>query len=255
MTAKQGDPVNSNYLCRLICGAGNSVPVEIVKGDSPPKMQGESFYYTTPGGKPIYAPSAYKWPKVYHGSTLRIEVGEKWAAKKSNHAVYDFSDGVRSAIFPNRVRRVGKIRIIPGYASSLGRIFLVNRGKRFYHSRRNLTLSAFQKAQTDKLQEIADQAKEAWAKQDAAKKKESALNKSLNKVWVSVEDCLSAGLCMPGILSFASRKLRIKDLSLVKSHKISIPANRLKEIDGNNRHVNLAIRKAVERCLNEKIPA
>ena len=56
----------------------NGAPVEVVPGNDEPHDAGESFYFTTPGGKLIHHPNAYKWAKVYHPSTTRVEVGRKW---------------------------------------------------------------------------------------------------------------------------------------------------------------------------------
>lgn len=47
-----------------------------------PRVEGASFYWTTPGGKPISHPSAYRWEKVYHPSTLRIVVGADWVRRR-----------------------------------------------------------------------------------------------------------------------------------------------------------------------------
>lgn len=57
-----------------------STPVEVIPGNAAPKVKGESYYFTTPGGKPIFYPAAYRWPKVYHGSTIRVEVGSAYVA-------------------------------------------------------------------------------------------------------------------------------------------------------------------------------
>lgn len=57
---------------------GDSAPIEIVAGDTAPRAAGRSYYWTTPGGKAIQYPNAYRWPKVYHASSRRIEVGVDW---------------------------------------------------------------------------------------------------------------------------------------------------------------------------------
>lgn len=61
--------------------SGSGVTVRVVSGDVAPALQGESGHYTTPGGKPVYHPNAYRraWGKpVYHCTTERVEVGEGW---------------------------------------------------------------------------------------------------------------------------------------------------------------------------------
>lgn len=60
---------------------GHSCPIIDVDGFAPPTVEGESYHWTTPGGRPVYHPNAYRraWGKpVYHGSTLRIRVGRGW---------------------------------------------------------------------------------------------------------------------------------------------------------------------------------
>jgi len=69
---------------RAHCGrrAYASIPVEVIAGGAPPAVQGEGYYWTTPSGKTIvHYPSAYRWPKWYHRSTLRVVVGEQWIAQ------------------------------------------------------------------------------------------------------------------------------------------------------------------------------
>lgn len=59
----------------MIGRVGSSYSIRVVPGDAPPQLVGESFHWTTPGGKPIRHPNAYRWPKVYHASTLHVVVG------------------------------------------------------------------------------------------------------------------------------------------------------------------------------------
>lgn len=254
MSVKQGDSVNYKYVCRLAARSANSVPVEITKGDSPPKEVGDNFYYTTPGGKPIAFPNAYKWPKVYHPSTLKIQVGEKWLAKKENQAVYDLSDGVRCVIFPGRARRVGNIRIVPGYHGRKS-ILLFQRGKRTYHYQGLVPLKPLKMIPEEEIVSLVNVAKDAWARQDKIKKKERFIRRKISKVYVSVNDCLSIGACMVGIKAFAKKNLKIKDLTLVEQGKISVPASRLQKVGKGNNFVSLAIQRAAERTFSESIPA
>lgn len=59
----------------------SACPVRIVDGNVAPRICGEGFYWTTPSGKTIIRhPSAYKWPKRYHASTRRVEVGREFLA-------------------------------------------------------------------------------------------------------------------------------------------------------------------------------
>jgi hypothetical protein len=68
-------------VARYVARCVDPVPVRVEAGDGPPKQEGESFRYTTPSGKEIRYPHAYKWPKLYHRSTRRVTVGEAWLAR------------------------------------------------------------------------------------------------------------------------------------------------------------------------------
>ena len=61
----------------------DSRPVFVIpEGYLSPRELGESYYHTTPSGKTIvHYPNAYGWPTLYHGSTRRVVVGEKWLAE------------------------------------------------------------------------------------------------------------------------------------------------------------------------------
>ena len=76
--------VDQRRIIREAAGEARSrSPVVIVPGRKRPKEIGRRSYWTTPSGKTEIAhPNAYDWPKWYHPSTLRIEVGSEWVAKK-----------------------------------------------------------------------------------------------------------------------------------------------------------------------------
>lgn len=63
---------------RQHANARANMPVDVIAGSDKPKVTGKSYYWTTPGGRPIHFPNAYKWPKIYHASTLSVEVGIGW---------------------------------------------------------------------------------------------------------------------------------------------------------------------------------
>jgi hypothetical protein len=65
--------------------SGSTCPIQVVPGTAAPHLTGSSFYFTTPGGKPVYYPSAYRKAfgrPVYNSSTRRIEVGAGWLAQR-----------------------------------------------------------------------------------------------------------------------------------------------------------------------------
>ena len=59
-----------------------SQPIAVEHGTAAPYWTGRGFYYTTPGGKEIAHPGAYRWPKVYHASTWTLHVGVDWIRTK-----------------------------------------------------------------------------------------------------------------------------------------------------------------------------
>lgn len=68
---------------REACGqSGKPYPIEDVDGFQAPSLVGESYYWTTRGGRRIYHRSAYArkgWSNiVYSPSTLAIQVGRGW---------------------------------------------------------------------------------------------------------------------------------------------------------------------------------
>lgn len=61
---------------------GTNYSIQVVEGTKKPRLVGKSYHWTTMGGKPIYYPNAYKWQKIYVSSSLRIEVGKIWLARR-----------------------------------------------------------------------------------------------------------------------------------------------------------------------------
>lgn len=71
-------------LARRAAGAHSNCRVVVVAGDCAPRLTGRSYYWTTLSGKTeIRHPSAYGWPKLYHNSTLAVEVGADWLATQT----------------------------------------------------------------------------------------------------------------------------------------------------------------------------
>jgi hypothetical protein len=74
---------NLRRMAREQAGAHRSCPVAIVYGsDRAPEIEGHSYYHTTPSGRTIvYNPNAYGWRTLYHPSTLRVVVGDRWPTR------------------------------------------------------------------------------------------------------------------------------------------------------------------------------
>lgn len=59
--------------------SGTPYPIVVVAGDSPPRLEGRSYYWTTPSGRTVVRhPNAYGYRTLYHPSTRRIVVGSDW---------------------------------------------------------------------------------------------------------------------------------------------------------------------------------
>jgi hypothetical protein len=62
-------------------GRLQGLPIRVIPGDQSPVIDGDPGHWTTPGGKPVYHPNAYRaaWGKpIYHCSTECVEVGLEW---------------------------------------------------------------------------------------------------------------------------------------------------------------------------------
>lgn len=68
-------------IIRKLAKVQYSYPICIVPGNKAPILAGESAYYTNKSGDIVRHPNAYRrafGKPIYHHSTRRIEVGEKW---------------------------------------------------------------------------------------------------------------------------------------------------------------------------------
>jgi len=78
-------PLSIRRAVRQHAGARANMPVDVIDGSDAPEVTGRSYYWTTPGGRPVYHPAAYRrayGKPVYHGSTLSVEVGVEWLAAR-----------------------------------------------------------------------------------------------------------------------------------------------------------------------------
>lgn len=84
---------------RRMAKAGNSVKIMIADGDSSePELRGSKSYYTTKSGNIITHPNAYKWPKVYHPSTIHVHVGEKWLGDRRRGWLKKIADELKKQL-------------------------------------------------------------------------------------------------------------------------------------------------------------
>ena len=159
--------------------SGGTGPLEVLPGNGTPTAAGEGFSWTTPGGKPIRHPNAYKWPKVYHCSTNHVEVGRNWLRNHYAVLVGDTWCWPRPRTFHGVVVHgiAGGGSLCTGYGDP-------------YHS--NATGRA-----------AAKQALEAWGRQKLADRQVARQRERLAAAWVSLSDSLKAGNCEPMSRSFA----------------------------------------------------
>lgn len=116
--------IDPKHLARVFAFAHSSCPVEIVKGNVKPTIEGDSAHCVSPSGKLINYPNAYKWKKIYVSSTQKVVVGRKWLQLnggyyktktadgstcyiKKNAAYKRFGFTIYSAIFKGRKGFVG----------------------------------------------------------------------------------------------------------------------------------------------------
>lgn len=60
---------------------GTPYPLEVVDGVDPPRLAGQSFYWTNKSGTKIKYPSAYRKAfgnPIYNASSMCVEVGADW---------------------------------------------------------------------------------------------------------------------------------------------------------------------------------
>jgi hypothetical protein len=222
-------------LARLFVNDKSNRPVEIVDGPAAPRMKGESWHYTTPGGKPIHYPNAYRWPKVYHNSTLRIVVGREWL--DANRDIERYRDEwVSGWYYPHKTVKIHgiKVRLIHCWNSTVW--VIENADGELYHT------SKF--PYTDRTaRDVVREALREWRKKRAAEAAEERIRVRLEKpetCWVSVESVRSVGACMLGIEAWA----RKHGLSTKASHRLDM----LLELDPDNAYLRLACAHPANQC-------
>lgn len=185
-------------LARLICGTDSAVLVLLVPGDDRPRIQGQSFYHTTPGGRPVRYPMAYGYRTVYQPSTRRIEIGEQWDGW--DRWRIDRTHGVVSAIEIAAARGREDCSLVPYRAATLAGWLVRRTDGRAYHTRTVGTGGTHLEA--------IDEARRAWAQQDRETIVRTAQRWdgwSLSALVVTREDARAAGCCEAGVEAFGAR--------------------------------------------------
>lgn len=139
-----------------------------------PYTTGHSYYWTTPGGKPIYYPNAYRWPKVYHGSTITLHVGQKWFNKL--------------------------LKLPKGYSwkyDSLGVKIVNSKGQDYHPHYSDILLGP---------KHLVKELKECIIKRKHKIQKDKERNRYINMgLRVLLEDSKRAGNCVQGTINFAKQ--------------------------------------------------
>ena len=194
-----GDFTQAQIARRVAC-AESHVPVCTVPGNAEPVLTGEGWYFTTPGGTYIRHPNAYRWPKVYHASTRRVEVGEDWMPQFRA----DETHGVDLAILCGSRYESHGHRADMGYSRAGERLWLVRAPDGWkVHVRAHNGRGAIKRALRNRKQQ-----READAQAFGY----------LARVWVGREDSLAAGNCAAGTDAFVERlRARFGDIGGIRA--------------------------------------
>jgi hypothetical protein len=196
--------LNVEQVARMWVGASANRRVDIIAGHSSPCLVGEGCRWTTLSGKPIYYPNAYKWPKRYHPSTIRVEVGADWRCDAREVMV----DGIVTWIRGN-FRDFDGLRIARGWISAgisgWKRVWAIRNPKsgRGFHGARGNNAE-----QWDGLEAAINAARAAWVIREAQDQEDTILE-SLSEIaepLVTREASVEAGNCSIGTEAYAARR-------------------------------------------------
>ena len=204
------------HLVRLVVADRGNRPVEFIPDSiQPPRMEGESSYHTTPGGKIVHHPSAYGYRTIYHCSTLHTTVGQNWVPK--------IPKGME-------LRTEGGTHLIR-----------LTDGMDLHFSARALLRKDF-----------CSWARKEMANNYKARLASRRLNKLFQmqskNVSVTFTDARRAGNCIRGILDYAKRKLALNEERILSAPWLcQVPAKLLLRIDPTNQLVKNSINQAIMR--------
>lgn len=183
------------YLARFMTDIANSTPVVLDPTATGISVGGESYHWTTLGGRPIRHPGAYRWPKVYHASTRHLRVEPAFFDRAKISEVLSIDGTPTVLAFAHRYEPSRTVRVTAGWTRG-AKIFVVGDGARTIHVPR-FTGVLRDITQADYERAIAV-ARAMWAAQDDADRLARVERQRLASVWVSAADSIRAGNCAPG---------------------------------------------------------
>ena len=182
--------IEPKYLARAFASVHSSCPVEIVKGNLEPTVDGEEGYYVSPSGKLINHPNAYKWRKIYVSSTLKVIVGKNWLRLNGGYFKTKTADGSTCYIKKNSVYKRFGFKIYPAIFQGKKGFVGTSPDKHEYHVSSLSPGSAF---------------KEAFKAFCKRRKFDISRTQTIQKytgIMLKREDSINAGNCIPMTDSF-----------------------------------------------------
>lgn len=186
-------------------GCSNTQHIETEAGTAAPYWTGQSYHWTTIGGKPIVYPNAYGWPMVYHGSTLTLHVGADWVRAKRMPKGMEWRSDAQGV-----------------YLSRL------SDGMDYHPTREDLRAKDF-------ARRVHRGMAANYRARVEARKAERVLARSLPTIVVTLDDSRRAGNCVQGTLAWVERKLRLTRESVVNAGYVAhVPASTILSAAVNN---------------------
>jgi hypothetical protein len=204
-------------IARLVANSERNRSVQLIDNSTqPPKLVGKGFYWTTPGGKLIHYPNAYRWHKIYHPSTLRVEVGANW-----------------KPLIPKGMQ----LKIEGGY------LVLVRDSDGM-----DLHFFGSQMLRKNFRGWARKEMARSWKNRQIKLKEFKNFDKIKDKTYINFEDARRAGNCVAGILGWAERKLSLKKEEILTAPwLIQVPAKLAIRLDPGNECVRKSVVKAHQR--------
>ena len=211
------------HVARKVCKEDmtNRQVVVIPNSFQPPKTIGRGYYFTTPSGKTeVRYPNAYGYPTLYHGSTLAVEVGDKWLAKIQSR-LQNPPKGMK-------------------WKRDTNGIFLERQtdGMDFHVSHKDI-------ARKDFATYVRNQMAINYKQRLQSQLLEKQFKDKVATTFVTFSDARRAGNCVQGILGWAKRKLGMDEEAFLAAPWLThIPAKLLLRLDPGNQLVKNSINQA-----------